>query len=598
MPPLAINSSLTQSGAAGATGANGANGTAPSQSGRSGRDGGVGGDIAFLYGGMILDGDPLAYDQVVVQRSGSGGSGGTGGAGGAGRSAVADPPVVTGPPNATVTTTNYQGPGGNGGNAGNGGGGGDGTARFADLQLNLGGGGGQVSLTANGIGGAGNLGGPAGSGGGAGYYQDELYLRPTSTQEFIVNGTGAGRGGKGGSGGDAGTGWVAFDAIAITGDGVRVAITGRAQGNAGGQAQAGGSGAEGAAGGRNGRGGEAGDGGDALAESTGLSINTGGNTVSVDLQAIGGAGNRGGNGGGSGLSRSNTVTGLFQFDGQGQLDPLNSQRTVTYDYTPRGAGGNGGDGGDATARLQDADIVLGDLAETVSIRLYAAAGAGGAGGMGAPAVASSSTTSGIYTTTVIGVRAGRNGSDGADGVATAAMERTGIALGAGDDTLTLQITALGPASVIVFDANTLDGGAGMDRLAFTGPTPVVVDVAAGTLALGGGPATSTIAGFERFEGGQGNDRFVDGPGDQTYQGNLGADRFEFAPGHGRDTIRAFQAGDVIALAGFGPGLDSFAEVQAATTQTAGGARIATGTGTDVLLANFSSANLTADMFAF
>jgi hypothetical protein len=58
------------------------------------------------------------------------------------------------------------------------------------------------------------------------------------------------------------------------------------------------------------------------------------------------------------------------------------------------------------------------------------------------------------------------------------------------------------------------------------------------------------------------------------------------------------AADVIRLAGFGPTLDSFADVLAATTATAQGALIQTSATSSVLLVGLTVASLQADDFPF
>ena len=108
-----------------------------------------------------------------------------------------------------------------------------------------------------------------------------------------------------------------------------------------------------------------------------------------------------------------------------------------------------------------------------------------------------------------------------------------------------------------------------------------------------------MTGFEVFEGGSRRDFFMDGAGDQSYQGFLGSDRFVFRSGlAGDDVIKGFAATDVIRLFGFGPDLDSFDEVITAATDTASGALITTAGDSSILIEGVLVASLAVDDFIF
>ena len=74
--------------------------------------------------------------------------------------------------------------------------------------------------------------------------------------------------------------------------------------------------------------------------------------------------------------------------------------------------------------------------------------------------------------------------------------------------------------------DTIDGGAGVDEVSFTGrSTDVSVDLAAGT-STGAGGEHDSIAGVESVLGGDGDDRLLGDAGDNTLQGDFGDDRID------------------------------------------------------------------------
>jgi hypothetical protein len=108
-----------------------------------------------------------------------------------------------------------------------------------------------------------------------------------------------------------------------------------------------------------------------------------------------------------------------------------------------------------------------------------------------------------------------------------------------------------------------------------------------------------MTGFEIFWGGGGDDRFRDGPGNQTYRGRGGNDVFEFLPGQaGADRIEDFDAGDVIDLRGLGPALGNFNAVLAASRQLFGGVQIDTSPNSSILLLGAQLFNLQPTDFLF
>ena len=281
-----------------------------------------------------------------------------------------------------------------------------------------------------------------------------------------------------------------------------------------------------------------------------------------------------------------------------------AQRNITYGSA--GDGGNGGDGGNALARLLNTMVAGSAVGDTVFLSLTATGGTAGIAGTAGTARASSSVVEGtsvITTTTTTGAPAGLVGLGGTAGSSTVVIRNLSVDLGAGDDALTIYLLANGPgAHSTTFSGNTLIGGLGTDTLILgntvIGRPAAVVNVQAGTLKLGAGMG-NTISGFEVFQSGTADDRFIDGTGNQSYNGGLGADTFVFTAGRaGADRIETFAALDVIRLAGFGPGLDSFAEVLAATTNSGFGALIQTSSTSSILLPTLLKESLLADDFTF
>jgi GH24 family phage-related lysozyme (muramidase) len=175
-------------------------------------------------------------------------------------------------------------------------------------------------------------------------------------------------------------------------------------------------------------------------------------------------------------------------------------------------------------------------------------------------------------------------------------------------------------------ADNMNGGTGFDTLDYSDAKGAVVvrlstqtvsgDIATGDVisdferVLGGAGGDLIVgsdgvanylaggAGSDNLQGLSGNDYLVGGTGNDTLTGGAGNDRFEFAGAIGVDVITDFGAGDVIRFVGYGPALDSFAEVLAATTQFGADAVVNLGGGASITLAGVQKSSLAADDFIF
>jgi Ca2+-binding RTX toxin-like protein len=149
-------------------------------------------------------------------------------------------------------------------------------------------------------------------------------------------------------------------------------------------------------------------------------------------------------------------------------------------------------------------------------------------------------------------------------------------------------------------ADRIDGGAGRDVASGGAGGDVVAGGAGGDLLMGG-PGNDVIdggAGADVIAGGGGNDRIEGGAGNDTLRGGAGADVFVFRSGSGVDRIADFAPGeDAIDLSGY-PGFGTWAAVEAALSEGAGGALLALGGGDAVLLSGVDVAALGADDFLF
>lgn len=152
--------------------------------------------------------------------------------------------------------------------------------------------------------------------------------------------------------------------------------------------------------------------------------------------------------------------------------------------------------------------------------------------------------------------------------------------------------------------DTLIGGDGNDTLGASNRTDFLRGDAGDDLLLGSN-------GNDRLFGGDGADTMLGGNGNDTLQGDGGADRlrgeggndrFTFAPGSGADVIVDFAAGaasgDKISLVGFGPAVDSFAEVMALAAQAGADVVINFSGGETITLLKVTLSSLDAGDFLF
>jgi hypothetical protein len=604
--PLNIRTGTTFSGGAGANGDPGATPTQPggSVAGGNGQSGRSGQSAVAETLNRTFTGDP-GNDLVLTLHDLRGGLGGSGGRGGNGSAADTDFIQIIG-----VTSVLNQTTAIGAGNAGRGGNGADGgTARgtFDTLVFNLGGAavGGQntVILSVLGVGGDGGAGAPSGfAGGGATAFRNDRQVGTGGnlfTETDLIVGSASGGQAPAGRGGWGGAGIAAFNDLTFRGGPTEITIDGDVTGGNGGRSGSVGLGAPGGtlapdapSGWTGGRGGAA------LAEAENLTIRaTGALELNVFLTATGGDGGQGGAGG---LATYNQQVTQITLNGEG----TRSDATV---YGRAGNGGNGGAGGRAEAAMTDARITGSGQDDRIDIRLAADGGTGGLGGRGGEGAADfAEVVNGppiTSTTTVTGTPDGTNGRTGWAGASVVTFAGNNISLGDGRDTLALRLTLAddGPQT-LTLAANTLRGGQGFDTFVFgfgrSGSDPDMT-VNAGTEVLRiAGVEVGRITEFERFDGGGGNDRFLDGAGAQTYAGQGGTDRYVFFAGQaGADRVN-FAANDVVELRGFGPALNSFADVRAAATQVAGGTRIETSANSSVLLVGTQIGTLRADDFIF
>lgn len=113
-----------------------------------------------------------------------------------------------------------------------------------------------------------------------------------------------------------------------------------------------------------------------------------------------------------------------------------------------------------------------------------------------------------------------------------------------------------------------------------------------TATVTGATPGGSVAGSVTILAGSGSaETLVDLAGNTVLAGGLGEDLFVFAAGNGQDVIAGFGPGDVVGLAAFGTTFDTLAEILAATTDTAAGARINTGGGNAIVLEGVAKADL-------
>jgi Ca2+-binding RTX toxin-like protein len=142
--------------------------------------------------------------------------------------------------------------------------------------------------------------------------------------------------------------------------------------------------------------------------------------------------------------------------------------------------------------------------------------------------------------------------------------------------------------------NTLDGGAGFDRLRYdsSGVASVVIDAANGVVTGtldGGGTFTDTISGFERLRGSNGDDTIIGEAGvDNRYEGQGGSDTFVHLGGN--DRISDFEIGaDVLDLRELNVTEAEIAAALAGAVDTPDGALVSFAGGSSVLFDGLNAA---------
>ncbi len=113
---------------------------------------------------------------------------------------------------------------------------------------------------------------------------------------------------------------------------------------------------------------------------------------------------------------------------------------------------------------------------------------------------------------------------------------------------------------------------------------------------------TSASGDDLLDGTSGDATTIDLGGNDTLIGGGDIDQFIFSGATGADQISGFVAGaasdDVIALNGFGAGLDEFSEVLAAATDNGTDTTIDLGGGNAITLLGVVVADLHADDFIF
>jgi hypothetical protein len=270
-------------------------------------------------------------------------------------------------------------------------------------------------------------------------------------------------------------------------------------------------------------------------------------------------------------------------DGIAKIARLNliADRSLNLELRAEALGGTAsgtGFGGDASAGFSDATIRGGDGDDIVTLELTAQAFGGGFAGVG--------------------------------------IDYTDIGLRGGNDELRITLNTRaddGLLTTIFGDFNVWAGNAGFDTLDFSGSltTGVFLEVGNGPGGIGRGvfleenpglgfdPGLSfAFATFEAFIGTAQGDLFDDGIGAHSY--GLGeADRLQRDPGRGADTIIASTRDSwQISLPGYGPGLDSYEELQARMRQVGDTVQISLGGGGSLTFVDALVSQLTPDRFTF
>ncbi len=600
--PLAITEFRFFTGVQGRAGSPGADSPLGGMPGEGGSNGWAGQAAVLTRSAQTLTGD-AGNDSVVINYSATGGRGGAGGAGGDGRAAT----LVTtfqSTPNSNSTFNNF-GANTDGGFGGRGGAGGRGEVVLSSLVFDLAsvpGGADVLSFFGTAVGGVGErggLGGGGGASGGTAFSQHQFGVPGNYFTEYSTTAsTATGQSGGGGISGAGGRGLVAFDALSVSAGALTMRIDGLAVGGEAADGVNATSHPQGAQPANALTGGAGRPGGLAEARVDDLTLTA---SVLLDLQVtLEARGGQGGDGGIGAVASASTSTNLNLTNGVGTF-------TAVTTYAAAGNGGNGGNGGLALASFTDAVIAGTGSADLVDINLRAVGGVGGRGGGGQLGFADRIVVDGNPATVVntyrtYGTPDGSDGVAGVNGRSTVTLTGNVITLGGGNDRLELILSGSGTgARVFEVENNRFDGGADTDTLSFgdafsLGQPNVVFNVAGSLLRVGAG--ISTMTGFERLEGGAGNDRFIDARGDQTYVGRTGIDRYDFVVGRaGHDRIEQWNPEDVVAFWNFA-NLRSLGDLVAASTQRADGVLVQTSATSSVLIEGAVLANLQANDFIF
>jgi Ca2+-binding RTX toxin-like protein len=129
----------------------------------------------------------------------------------------------------------------------------------------------------------------------------------------------------------------------------------------------------------------------------------------------------------------------------------------------------------------------------------------------------------------------------------------------------------------------------------------VIEFAVPGLSKSGGNGRDILVGddgADTLSGSNGPDELDGLGGNDILTGGNGPDRFIIRANSGQDRITDFSGQDTVALLTGNPALDSFAEVQAAITDTADGALLDLGGGNTVLFEGVARASFASNDFVF
>jgi VCBS repeat-containing protein len=181
--------------------------------------------------------------------------------------------------------------------------------------------------------------------------------------------------------------------------------------------------------------------------------------------------------------------------------------------------------------------------------------------------------------------------------------------GPGIDTLSYQNAPQGVAyNLSISNLTQTNPGSGSDRTS-AGPPPENLigsafnDTLTGSSSVSSGLINANVidgaAGNDVLSGLAGNDTLIGGTGDDLLTGGLDLDNFVFRPGDGIDSIIDFTVGaDNIVMEGFGPDIDTFAEIATHLVQSNADTVINLSATQTITLVNVTASLLTQDDFIF